>query len=464
MIQFVKSLNPSRAPKKKWSPRPRGYGSLSSTTLGASLPSALQAFTKRRLVRSIAVLSGSAAASQAIGLTTAPFAARLYTPEHFGMFGVFTAMTSILLVMAGFRLELAIPLPKDDQQAFQLMAASAIWCLGLTMIIAAGVLAYSQPIAQWMGMPSLAPWLGYLPVAVLVGGIGQSLRFWMIRRKEFQSMGRARIGRSLVRSGSLLGFGALNLCPGGLFLSHVCWLGAETSMLLYRFFQRDWRATNRISRSGVIQVCAKYRSLVFTAQPASIIAVVVPGIVTFYLAGLFGKAGCGCYLLAQNLSVAPVYLVGTAVAQVLFAEFTARSCDQARRRKLFGKINRRLAISGILVAVPSISAPLWIPTLLGEPWILTGWLLLALTPLLLAKFVFVPLNHLYTVYHRQSSRLGIECIRLGMTVLWFEFASRQQFDILTTVFGYSLLAAAAFACHWFVLFSITRAEGEVWSA
>ena len=72
---------------------------------------------KSRFARSASLLAGGAVAGQAIIVAASPILTRLYSPEDFGVLAVFASLLSILSIVASLRYQLAIPLPKTDEEA-----------------------------------------------------------------------------------------------------------------------------------------------------------------------------------------------------------------------------------------------------------------------------------------------------------------------------------------------------------
>jgi len=74
--------------------------------------------------------------AQIITIVASPILTRLYGPEAFGFFALFTSITSIIGVIACIRYELAIMLPKSDEEAANLLGLCFL-CVamvsGLTM-------------------------------------------------------------------------------------------------------------------------------------------------------------------------------------------------------------------------------------------------------------------------------------------------------------------------------------------
>ena len=100
--------------------------------------------------------------AQIIAVLASPLLTRLYGPEAFGFFALFTSITSIIGVVACMRYEMAIMLPKTDEEAANL--------LGLCLLCVAVVSALTVPALYFGGdvlLPLLrAPGPGSYPVLV----------------------------------------------------------------------------------------------------------------------------------------------------------------------------------------------------------------------------------------------------------------------------------------------------------
>ncbi len=72
---------------------------------------------ERKFVRDVAVVITGTAGAQAVAIAFAPFIARLYGPEAFGLLGAFLAIVTILSPVAALTYPIAIVLPKEDAEA-----------------------------------------------------------------------------------------------------------------------------------------------------------------------------------------------------------------------------------------------------------------------------------------------------------------------------------------------------------
>jgi len=120
--------------------------------------------------------------AQVIAALASPLLTRLYGPEAFGFFAIFTSITSIIGVIACMRYELAIMLPKTDEEAANL--------LGLCLLCAAVVSGLTIPALYFGGDALLsllrAPGLGLIlvPPFVFISGVFLALNYWNSRTKR----------------------------------------------------------------------------------------------------------------------------------------------------------------------------------------------------------------------------------------------------------------------------------------
>ena len=81
---------------------------------------------KSEFSRNVLTLMTGTTIAQAIPIAISPILTRIYTPEDFGMFALYMSVASILSVVATGRYELAIMLPKKDEDAVNIVALSII--------------------------------------------------------------------------------------------------------------------------------------------------------------------------------------------------------------------------------------------------------------------------------------------------------------------------------------------------
>src|ERR1700729_1649505 len=87
--------------------------------------------------RSVSIVAGGTAMSQAIAVAASPVLTRIYHPADFGGLQVFISLMALALVAASGRYEVALLLPEDEQSAIDILGVAVV-CVCLTAAVAAG--------------------------------------------------------------------------------------------------------------------------------------------------------------------------------------------------------------------------------------------------------------------------------------------------------------------------------------
>jgi O-antigen/teichoic acid export membrane protein len=160
------------------------------------------------LLRAVLTLVAGGAIAQALPLLLGPWLTRLYSPQQFGVYHLFAAVSANLGVVACARYEFALPLIADNGDARALRSL----CL---RVLAGVTLASAIAAAAWFAF-SGAGWTGWLPVAVGVLGWLSLATLWATRAQAYRALAIARVvqygGAALAQAGAaLIGAGVQGL-------------------------------------------------------------------------------------------------------------------------------------------------------------------------------------------------------------------------------------------------------------
>lgn len=90
--------------------------------------------TSGGVFRGMMTLALGSSIGRVIGIASIPVLTRLYSPADFGVLAVFTALVAILAPLVTLRYALALPLPRHDGVAMNLLVLSTGLMLGLSAI------------------------------------------------------------------------------------------------------------------------------------------------------------------------------------------------------------------------------------------------------------------------------------------------------------------------------------------
>ena len=395
----------------------------------------------KKFVRSTIVLISGTAISQVILVAASPILSRIYDPAALGVFGLFTAIVSIISMVATWRYEMAIVLPEDDRDAANLFILSGAIALGMTLLSALIIALFGEWISLKLGSRELRPLLWWVPVSVLAFGLYQSLNYWSTRRKHFKRLSISQVFRSIASTGTqtvagLAGAGSAGLVggqAGGQIVATVV-LGAQIwrdeKNLALKFF--NYKRLRELAR--------KYSSFPKYNSWQILISGISYNAPMFLLAPFFGIDVVGFYALTYKVLSAPIDLVGQSVRQVFFQKASEVYNKNGDIYKLLKSTTIGLTLAGI---IPSVIIMLFGPAIFsfvfGSKWYIAGIYARWITPWLFFAFINIPAFMLAQVCMLQSYLLIYEiALLLRVLIIWL---AAIHSDAVTAIILFSITGA-----------------------
>lgn len=357
--------------------------------------------SKSKFAKNVLTLMTGTALAQIIPIAISPILTRLYSPADFSVFALYTAILSILSVIACLRFEIAIPMPENDKTALELVVLSLISTLGITALTWLIVVLFSKQIIH-ASTNKLDGYLWMIPVGVFLSGSYAAFQYWATRQKNFNQVAKTRIGQSISSGCAQLGFGFLGISPLGLLLGTLLQAGAGIVGLGLRFLKDAKSISHQIKISNlkctflIYDKFPKYSTWEALANSASIQLPVIM-IATYTLGG-----EAGFLMLAMRLLSAPMSLIGGAVAQVFLSEAAVK--HHAGELKAFTITTAwTLFKIGILpIFAIAVIAPFLIPLVFGEGWARAGTMITWMAPWFLLQFMTSPVSMSLHIANKQK--------------------------------------------------------------
>lgn len=365
------------------------------------------------IARNLAVVGGGTALGQGSIVVAAPLLARLYDPQAFGLLSIYTAVISVLLAVASFRFDLAIPTAEDADEAVHLVALSVLLAVVASVALGLVLLVWGEQLATALGAASLTSSLWLLPVALLVAGVAQALASMAIYQRSFNALGRMRASQGLAQVLAQAALGLVHAGPLGLLLGDLAGrtLGIEQLVSSLRGTLRStawsWRSMIRYGRRrwgfARVMTVASVLNMVSLQIPFLLIPV------------LFDLDATGQFFLAYRVLVLPASLVAAAVSQVFFGEASLRRADPLRLHDLAHSVSVSLfAFSIPTYAIVMVCGQALIQTVFGSQWQQAGQLAQVLAPSLVLWAVASPISALLLIGRRERESLAFTAAELAL--------------------------------------------------
>ena len=304
-------------------------------------------------------LVAGGAIAQALPLLLGPWLTRLYTPQQFGVYHVFAAVSANLAVVACARYEFALPLVGDAADAAALRAL----CL---RVLAGVTLASALAAGAWFTW-SHDGWTAWLPVAVAVLGLLSLATLWATRAQAYRALAVARVvqygGASLAQAGAaLLGAGVQ-----GLIVAPIAAAAAAAAVLRLPLNDEVKPTPDRWR-----ELARRYRDFPLLNTPHAFMGALQDTAAIALVAAWQGPVAAGFWGLSLRYLKAPATLVGGAVSQALYPQLAAHgeSADHDADAHAPLRVTReaRAAVRRVMAGLAVIAAPLVLLLWAFAPW------------------------------------------------------------------------------------------------
>ncbi|NBC17764.1 MAG: oligosaccharide flippase family protein [Bacteroidetes bacterium] len=340
-----------------------------------------------------------------------PVLTRLYPPSSFGVSDYFITLLTVLMAFASWRYEDAIMQPESEREAAGLVGL-AVGLLTVTVVATALLLPWRTPIAAWLGIPDLAPWLVLVPPTLLVMRISKLAELWLTRARRFRLVSAGTVTQTLTMISGRIGAGAaLTTSPGGLIggfaLGHLA-SALLLGTLVVRQMRRYLRSIFDVSLWR--RLARRYRRFALFSTPSSLLNIVLVRLPYLLLPIYFTTDVLGFFGRAFVALAVPLSIIGGAVAQVFFVQ-AAEAQESGTLSTLTTTVHRRLVMIGLFPALLLLLAgPDLFEFVFGDVWRTAGVYVRYVAPWLFLASVASPLTRLFDVLERQRLDLGASLI------------------------------------------------------
>jgi O-antigen/teichoic acid export membrane protein len=409
-------------------------------------------------LKNIITLMTGTTIAQAMPIAISPILTRLYSPEDFGVFGLYMAIASIASVFVSGRYELAIMLPKSDDDALNIVFLSLTLSSVISAVMLLLITLFDYKIAKLLGSPGIRKILYLLPVSIFLMGAYQAINYWANRKGLFKATALSRVSQGgstslLQMTGGYQSFGSMGLVGGQLF-------GQLLSILVLIVITVNEKNfdLSKIHPKRIIAVCKKYSKFPKYLVAAHSINIGASQMPVLFLSASFGSAIAGYYSLTYRVLSAPISLLASAVGDVYLYKASSIYAHSGNCRRVYMRTLKYLiAISILPFAIFFFTAPQIFIFIFGEEWGTSGLYAQILTPMFFLKFIVGPLSSMFTIAERQKLDLSWQIVIFSLVLLAF-LSSYTKSNVEYALIAYSFSYCLRYLANGFLSYRI--ADGK----
>ncbi len=372
-----------------------------------------------------------------ITFTTLPILTRIYNHEEFGNFQIIVSVIALFASISSFKYEMAIVLPKQEEDANKIISVSLLILIFTTVILSVIFMLFGQQLFNLLNVGNANDFTPLIIIGIFITGLYQISANLIIRQKKFGQLSSNGIIRPIISNIGGITVGLIKPTFFGLYISQI--LG-QIIITIFNF-RKSRLNLIKLPKNNLKNVLNKYKKFAFINSPLEFIntySLQLPVLlITFY----FGAGTVGIYMVAERLLNTPLNIIGQSFQKVYYKE--ASDAYQKNKDELlitYKNTVKKLAIIGVFpLLTVLLTAQVAVKLVLGDEWIEAGVFMQILMVGYYFRLINAPVSITFSIIKRQEIGLILVivslCVRWGSMVLF----SQSIYSILTALMVSSAL-------------------------
>ncbi len=415
---------------------------------------------KSEFSRNVLTLMTGTTIAQAIPIAISPILTRIYTPEDFGVFALFIAITSILGTIANARYELAIMLPKKDEDAINIVALGFIITCFITFLTLVFVIFFNDYFTNLLGNTEIGFWLYFVPLTLFFSGLFNILNYFNNRKKNYKYLRNATILKSIVLAIVQLSVGLMKSGASGLITGSII-SNMVANMKLAQNILKDKILISKIRKVKIIALAKKYKDFPKYNLISDLSNTLTLQIPFFVIPKAFNISISGYFFFAQKMISMPSLLIANSISQVFFEKISENNKNNIKNMPIFLNILKKL----LMLSLPiSIFIYLFSPTIFeiifGKEWRISGEISQYLAVVFFFTFIVSTLSITLVSYNKLKFLAIWQYLYLFSSVAFFFLVYYLELEFNIFLEYYVLHQVVLYLIYFFIIFLVVYKMDE----
>ncbi len=415
---------------------------------------------KSEFNRNILTLMSGTTIAQAIPIAISPILTRIYTPNDFGVLALFLAITSIFASIANGRYELAIMLPKKDEDAINIFALGFIINCFISLLLLILVVIFNNYFTKLLGNNEISFWLYFVPITVFIVGLFNILNYFNTRKKNYKDIKNATILKSIVLAIAQLSLGFIKSGVSGLILGNIISNGFA-NIKLAKNILKNKRLILKIKLVKIIILAKKYKDFPKYNLISDLSNTLTLQIPFFVIPKVFNITVSGYFFFAQKMISIPSLLIASSISQVFFEKISENNKNNIKNMPIFLNILKKL----LMLSLPmSIFIYLFSPTIFeiifGKEWRISGEISQYLAIIFFFTFIVSTLSITLVSYNKLKFLAIWQYLYLFSSIVFFFLVYYLELEFNIFLEYYVLHQVVLYLIYFFIIFLVVYKMDE----
>lgn len=389
---------------------------------------------KNDLFKNVFTIVSGTVIAQLIPILLQPFLRRMYSPEDFGLLGVYTSIIGITTVIFTLRYSQTINIPKSDIVAANIFSLSLIIAIFLFIIFSVVIFTFSNFIMELIGIPSnRSAFLYFIPLSTLLFILFEIINFWLIRKKEFKLAALNKIYRRISEGFVNLTLGIkgnyYGLIAGDIGGNIVNVLSGVSRLKKINFSFKYVSIKRMVCVAKRFSDMPKYNLF---PQLLNSMCIFLPAL---FINKLYSSEIAGYFNLTMLVLNIPIVFIGNSISEVLIQRLAEKKNNKLPIKHELQGITRLLAFVSVMMIIVIMLVGQWaFGFVFGHQWRISGTYAEIYVWASAVRLVASPLNITFVIFEKvkKFAIWQIGYFLFTGSLVFFGFLKFEYFLLLIT--------------------------------
>lgn len=408
--------------------------------------------------RNLAITFSGHAIAQVIGFLFTPFIARVYGPENYGIFALFSAVASNFALISTFQLPTGYVAANSKRELHILLQLTFFILVFFTTLSIVVLIFFKDDFVNFFDAGNLDLLVYFIPFYIFFMGLDYILLGWNICLKQFSRGALAKITSVIVSKSTTLLYGILTPTAMGIIVGNFLIYPLESAVKFSKEVRADFSTVIKLVEwKELKKVIHRFKSYPLLVTPGLLVTNLNGQLPVFCFSFYFQQANVGLFALANSIITVPISIITNSTTTVFLQKAAeTQQSDPSLLGHLVLSLHKKLFFLFFLPLTIFAFISEWAFSLVfGSVWQQAGVYAAFLSISAILSVPQQPLSVLFRLMFREHHNLLLSTASIVMRVTGLAVGVFYR-DIKIAVAGYALASILTMALSLALIFRIVK--------